>query len=157
VNARIDDGFAEDGGAPCASAAHGPEAALTVLRPLGAAASRWILPLLSLVVPVLVTVSLSYRQTIAAYPDAGGSYPVTRKNLGEWAGLVAAAALFVDYLLNVAVGISAGVGALVSAVPALLPRTLPLTLGILVVITLVELRGPRQSGSPSRRAPTVRP
>ena len=89
---------------------------------------------------------LSYWQTIAAYPSNGGCYTVARENLGEGAGLLAAAALMVDYMLNVAVGISAGVGALTSAVPALQHFTLPLCLAILAAITLVNLRGTKESG-----------
>lgn len=83
---------------------------------------------------------------IAAYPSNGGSYTVARENLGTNAGLLAAAALMVDYMLNVAVGISAGVGALTSAVPALHADTLPLCLAILVAITAVNLRGTKESG-----------
>jgi len=95
---------------------------------------------------LLVILFLSYWQTIAAYPSNGGCYTVARENLGEDAGLLAAAALMVDYMLNVAVGISAGVGALTSAMPALHHYTLPLCLGILVAITLVNLRGTKESG-----------
>src|SRR5262249_29642847 len=84
--------------------------------------------------------------TIAAYPGGGGSYTVARKNLGERAGLLAAAALLVDYILNVAVGISAGIGALVSAIPGLHEHILGLCLMTLALITLVNLRGVRESG-----------
>jgi amino acid transporter len=91
-------------------------------------------------------VYLSYRQTIAAYPSGGGSYTVARHNLGRQAALLAGAALALDYVLNVAVGISAGVGALVSAIPSLLPHTLALCLAVLVLLTLVNLRGVRESG-----------
>jgi amino acid transporter len=94
-----------------------------------------------------VIVYISYLQTISAYPGGGGSYTVARENLGPRAGLLAAAALIVDYILVVAVGISAGVGALVSAVPSLQPHTLTICLGILVVITLVNLRGVRETGN----------
>src|SRR5260370_29684641 len=107
------------------SAAYGPEAALTVLLPLGAAGLTLIFPITAAIVILLGIVYVSYRQTIAAYPQGGGSYTVARENLGTNAGLVAAAALMTDYVLNVAVGISAGVGALISAVPALQPYTLP--------------------------------
>jgi amino acid transporter len=93
------------------SAAYGPEAALTVLLPLGAAGLTFILPLTVAIVILLGIVYVSYRQTIAAYPNGGGSYTVARENLGANASLLAAAALMTDYLLNVAVGISAGVGA----------------------------------------------
>jgi amino acid transporter len=128
------------------SAAYGPEAALTMLRPLGMAGIALILPLSTAIVVLLAIVYFSYRQTIAAYPGGGGSYTVAKENLGERAGLLAAAALMIDYLLNVAVGISAGVGALVSAIPSLQPKTLPLCLLILVLLTLVNLRGVREAG-----------
>jgi amino acid transporter len=129
------------------SAAYGPEAALTILRPLGLAGLALILPLSTAIVVLLVIVYLSYRQTIAAYPSGGGSYTVAKENLGTRVGLLAAAALMIDYLLNVAVGISAGVGALVSAVPSLQPETLLLCLLILVVLTIVNLRGVREAGA----------
>src|ERR1700726_586405 len=99
------------------SAAYGPEAALTILLPLALIGLRYIVPLTGAVIVLLVIVYFSYRQTIAAYPQGGGSYTVAKENLGEGAGLLAASALMIDYLLNVAVGISAGIGALVSAVP----------------------------------------
>jgi amino acid transporter len=90
---------------------------------------------------------LVYRQTIAAYPNGGGSYTVARENLGTKASLVAAAALMTDYVLNVAVGISAGVGALISAIPALEPYALPLCLVILIVLTFVNMRGIGEAGT----------
>ena len=126
------------------SAAYGPEAALTVLLPMGAAGAFYILPITAAICALLAIVYLSYRQTIAAYPSGGGSYTVAHENLGLGAGLLAAAALMIDYLLNVAVGISAGVGAIISAVPALLPHTLTLCLMILLVLTIVNLRGTRE-------------
>ncbi len=128
------------------SAAYGPEAALTLLIPLGAAGIAYILPVSFSIITLLVIVYFSYRQTIAAYPGGGGSYTVARQNIGPFAGLLAAAALMIDYVLTVAVGISAGVGALVSAVPKLLPHTLVMCVGILVVITIVNLRGVRETG-----------
>src|SRR5207302_11057851 len=129
-----------------ASAAYGPEAALTLLIPLGAAGLVFIGPISALIIVLLLVVYFSYRQTIAAYPQGGGSYTVAKENLGVTAGLLAAAALLLDYVLVVAVGISAGVGALISAVPALQPYTLWLCLAILVFITVVNLRGVRESG-----------
>ncbi|HKV39642.1 MAG TPA: APC family permease, partial [Blastocatellia bacterium] len=89
---------------------------------------------------------VSYRQTIEAYPAGGGSYTVAKTNLGTGAGLLAGAALILDYILNVAVGISAGVGALISAVPRLHSYTLVICLLLLALITLVNLRGARESG-----------
>src|SRR5580700_8491140 len=128
------------------SAAYGPEAALSLLIPLGLAGVHYIIPVSAAIITLLVIVYFSYRQTIAAYPSGGGSYTVARANLGPGASLLAAAALLADYILTAAVGISAGVGALVSAVPSLLPHTVSLCVGILVVITLLNLRGLRDAG-----------
>ncbi|HLW68379.1 MAG TPA: APC family permease [Gemmataceae bacterium] len=128
------------------SAAYGPEAALTLLIPLGAAGLAYIGPISALIIALLMIVYFSYRQTIAAYPHGGGSYTVAKENLGTTAGLLAAAALMLDYVLTVAVGISAGVGALISAVPVLQPYTLVLCLAILALIVMVNLRGVRESG-----------
>jgi len=129
------------------SAAYGPEAALSLLIPLGLLGVRYIVPISAAIITLLVIVYFSYRQTIAAYPSGGGSYTVARFNLGAPASLLAAAALLADYILTAAVGISAGVGALVSAVPSLLPHTVSLCVGILVVITILNLRGVREAGS----------
>ncbi len=128
------------------SAAYGPEAALTLLIPLGAAGPGYIGPISALIIALLLVVYFSYRQTITAYPHGGGSYTVAKDNLGTTAGLLAAAALLLDYVLVVAVGISAGVGALISAAPDLQPYTLWLCLAILTLITVVNLRGVRESG-----------
>jgi amino acid transporter len=128
------------------SAAYGPEAALTLLIPLGAAGIAYIVPISTSIIVLLAIVYFSYRQTIQAYPGGGGSYTVARQNLGVSAGLLAAAALMIDYVLVVAVGISAGVGALVSAAPRLQPWTLWLCLVILAIISLVNLRGVRETG-----------
>jgi amino acid transporter len=128
------------------SSAYGPEAALTLLIPLGAAGLHSIGPISTLIIVLLLIVYFSYRQTISAYPTGGGSYTVAKENLGTGFGLLAAAALLLDYVLVVAVGISAGVGALVSALPALQPHTLAICLAILALITVVNLRGVRESG-----------
>lgn len=128
------------------SAAYGPEAALTLLIPLGALGLAYIGPISAVIIMLLAIVYVSYRQTIAAYPHGGGSYTVAKENLGQAPGLLAAAALMLDYVLTVAVGISAGVGALVSAVPILQPYILPLCLAILALIAIVNLRGVRESG-----------
>ena len=129
------------------SAAYGPEAALTILLPLGLAGAHYVLPLTGAIIILLLIVYFSYRQTIAAYPNGGGSYTVARENLGSGAGLLAAAALMIDYLLNVAVGISAGIGALVSAMPWLQRYTLAMCLAVLIILTIVNLRGVREAGS----------
>jgi amino acid transporter len=128
------------------SSAYGPEAALTVLLPLGALGLRCFGPIILVILGLLTMLYFSYRQTIAAYPMGGGSYTVAKENLGVWMGLLAAAALLLDYILNVAVGISAGIGALVSAVPGLHGHILALCLVTLALITLVNLRGIRESG-----------
>jgi amino acid transporter len=128
------------------SAAYGPEAALSLLIPLGMLGVQYIIPISAAIITLLVIVYFSYRQTIAAYPSGGGSYTVARFSLGSGSGLLAAAALLTDYILTAAVGISAGVGALVSAVPSLLPHTVALCVGILVVITILNLRGVRDAG-----------
>jgi len=128
------------------SAAYGPEAALSLLIPLGLIGVRYIMPISAAIITLLVIVYFSYRQTIGAYPSGGGSYTVARFNLGPFAGLLAAAALLADYILTAAVGISAGVGALVSAVPSLLPHTVSLCVGILIVIAILNLRGVRDAG-----------
>ena len=128
------------------SAAYGPEAALTLLLPLGLAGVHYIVEIITAIIILLLIVFLSYRQTIDAYPTGGGSYTVASENLGDGAGLLAAAALMIDYVLTAAVGISAGVGALISAAPGLQPHTLALCLAILLLLTLVNLRGVRDTG-----------
>jgi amino acid transporter len=128
------------------SAAYGPEAALTLLIPLGIMGVHYIVPVSSAIVALLVIVYFSYRQTIEAYPQGGGSYTVASQNLGEGAGLLAAAALMIDYVLTAAVGISAGVGALISAAPSLQPHTLGLCLLVLLILTIVNMRGVHDTG-----------
>ena len=113
------------------SAAYGPEAMLTVLAVVGAAGLGAVGPITWVILGLLAILFFSYWQTIAAYPSNGGAYTVARENLGSNAGLLAAAALMVDYMLNVAVGISAGIGALTSAIPALHAYTLWLCLAVL--------------------------
>ena len=107
---------------------------------------KYIVPVSVAIVILLAIVYVSYRQTIDAYPKGGGSYTVASQNLGEGAGLLAAAALMIDYILTAAVGISAGVGALISAVPSLQPHTLQLCLGVLVILTIVNMRGVHDTG-----------
>ncbi len=128
------------------SAAYGPEAALSLLIPLGLLGVRYIVPVSLAIITLLVIVFFSYLQTIAAYPTGGGSYTVARANLGAFAGLLAAAALLTDYILTAAVGISAGVGALISAVPSLQSHTVLLCISILLLITILNLRGMRDAG-----------
>jgi len=128
------------------SAAYGPEAALTLLIPLGLLGVKEIVPISLAILILLTIVYFSYRQTIDAYPHGGGSFTVASENLGDGAGLLAAAALMIDYVLTAAVGISAGVGALISAAPQLQPHTLAICLGILALLTLVNMRGVHDTG-----------
>ena len=100
-----------------------------------------------MIIALLAIVAISYRQTIPAYPNGGGSYIVAKENLGTVAGLVAAAALLIDYVLNVAVSIAAGVLNLASLFPILSPYIIALDVALVVLITLINLRGVRESGS----------
>ncbi|MHB2021702.1 MAG: APC family permease, partial [Candidatus Xenobia bacterium] len=129
------------------SSAYGAETAMIILLPLGVAGLRYVLPLEAIIVVLLAILCLSYLQTLGAYPTGGGSYIVARRNLGTNAGLIAAGALLVDYILTVAVGISAGVGAVVSAFPSLQPHIIGLCMGILVFITVINLRGVKETGA----------
>lgn len=129
------------------SAAYGPEQAMSLLVPLGLlGVQQHLLPIFSAILLLLTILYFSYRQTIEAYPNGGGSFTVASENLGDNAGLLAAAALMIDYVLTAAVGISAGVTALVSAVPSLHRHQLSLCLVILAVIVVVNLRGVKESG-----------
>jgi amino acid transporter len=129
------------------SAAYGPEAAMTLLIPLGVEGVEYGWRIIGAILILLTIVYFSYRQTIAAYPSGGGSYTVATENLGEKPGLLAAAALMIDYILTAAVGISAGVTALTSAVPHLQRHTLSICLTILVLLVLVNLRGVKDTGT----------
>ena len=131
---------------PLSSVAYATEQILLVLG-LGGLALLTLTPWLALaVVVLLVVVIASYRQTCHAYPNGGGAYAVSRRNLGVRAGLVAASALLVDYVLTVAVSVVAGVAAITSAVPALVPHAVALSLAFVVLLTVVNLRGVKESG-----------
>ncbi len=104
-------------------------------------------PIGLVIVSLLVIVAISYYQTISGYPSGGGSYIVARANMGDLPGLLAAAALLVDYLLNAAVSLTAGVAAIASTFPELWPYRVTLALAILVIITLINLRGLREAGT----------
>ncbi|MCQ9131472.1 APC family permease [Streptomyces hilarionis] len=124
-----------------ASVAYGPEAIVLVLAAAGARGLGFTLPVTLAIAGLLAVLVASYRQVIAAFPDGGGSYAVARTHLGDRAGLVAAASLVLDYVLNVAVAVTAGVAALTSAFPALYGDRLWLCLVVLALITGVNLRG----------------
>ena len=123
------------------SVAYGPEAIILVLAVAGAGALHLVLPITIAIVALLAILVFSYRQVIDAYPMGGGAYAVSRANFGATTSLVAAAALVVDYTLTVAVSIAAGVAGLESAFPSLDGVTVPLCLGILIFITVLNLRG----------------
>jgi amino acid transporter len=128
------------------SVAYATEEILRVLIVGGVAALHLALPIAALIAALLAIVAFSYRQTIHAYPGGGGAYIVSRENLGTQAALVAAGALLIDYTLTVAVSIAAGVAALTSAFPAMHVSRVALALGLLVVLTVGNLRGLRESG-----------
>jgi amino acid transporter len=129
------------------SAAYGPETALALLIPLGLMGIQYIVPIISAILLLLLIVYFSYRQTIAAYPGGGGSYTVATENLGNGAGLLAAAALMVDYILTAAVGISAGIEAVVSDQQWLEPHTLLLCVLVLGILAIVNMRGVKDTGA----------
>jgi amino acid transporter len=113
----------------------------------GAAGLAYSLPIGLVIVGILAAVALSYAQTLPAYPGGGGSYAVARDNLGQGIGLLAASCLLIDYVLTAAVSLTAGVAAIASAFPALWPYRIELALTFLVLITLANLRGLRESGT----------
>ncbi len=129
------------------STAYATEEILLVLVPLGAyAAFTDLVPISLVVVALLAIVVSSYRQTIRAYPNGGGSYVVSRENLGTLPSLVAGSSLLVDYILTVAVSVSAGTAAITSAFPGLAPYRVPIILGFILIMTLANLRGLKESG-----------
>jgi amino acid transporter len=131
---------------PLSSVAYATEQIVLVLG-LGGLALLGLTPWLGgAVVVLLVVVVASYRQTCDAYPNGGGAYAVSRDNLGEDAALVAASALLIDYVLTVAVSVVAGVAAITSAVPALGDHAVALSLGFVVLLTVVNMRGIKESG-----------
>jgi amino acid transporter len=131
---------------PLSSVAYATEQIILVLG-LGGLALLHLTPWLgAAVVLLLLIVVASYRQTCFAYPNGGGAYAVSRENLGEDASLVAASALLIDYVLTVAVSVVAGVAAVTSAVPALADQAVTLSLGAIALLTVVNLRGVKESG-----------
>jgi amino acid transporter len=135
--------FASD---PFSSVAYATEAALVVLAGASLTSLHLVLPISAAISALLAIVIASYRQTVRAYSTSGGSYVVARENLGTVPSLVAAAALLTDYVLTVAVSVAAGVLAIVSAVPSLAHLSLTLSIAAVCGITLVNLRGVRESG-----------
>jgi len=132
---------------PLSSNAYATEEILLMLSLGGLSLLRMTPWVAGAVVVLLVVVVLSYRQTCHAYPDGGGAYAVSRANLGRSAALVAASALLVDYVLTVAVSVAAGVANIVSAVPSLAPHVVILSVSLVVLLTLMNLRGTKESGT----------
>jgi amino acid transporter len=128
------------------STAYATDEILLVLAMGGAAYFSHSLPIAFTIVALLVIVTTSYQQTLHAYPKGGGAYIVSRDNLGDFPALAAGAALWTDYILTVAVSISAGVAQITSAFPALYAWRVPLALSFIAIMTLVNLRGVKESG-----------
>jgi amino acid transporter len=135
--------FASD---PLSSVAYATESALVVLLAASAGAAHLVLPISAAIAALLAIVVLSYRQTVRAYETSGGAYVVARDNLGRLPSLLAAAALLVDYVLTVAVSVAAGVLALTSTFPSLEAHKVSLSLACVVLLTIANLRGVRESG-----------
>ena len=129
------------------SVAYGPEASLAVLIAAGAAALSANLGIGLVTAALMLIVGYSYRQTIYAYPSGGGSYIVARDNLGVLPGLVAAAALLIDYVLTVSVSVASGIDAIAAAIPALVPAKLAIDLAAIVLIVIINLRGLHAAGT----------
>ncbi|HXH21343.1 MAG TPA: APC family permease [Dehalococcoidia bacterium] len=129
------------------SSAYATDEILITLAAAGTVSFSYALPLAGAIVVLLAIVAISYRQTIRAYPGGGGAFIVARENLGQFAGLTAAAALATDYVLTVAVSIAAGVLAVVSAFPYLEPLQIELALAFIAFITIANLRGIKESGT----------
>jgi len=129
------------------SSAYGPEEILIALVVVGSVALSVALPIAGAIVLLLAILTISYRQTIKAYPSGGGAYIVAHENLGQRPGLLAAAALFVDYNLTAAVSVAAGVAAITSAVPGLYDIRVPIGISVVALMTVGNLRGIRESGT----------
>lgn len=136
--------FASD---PLSSVAYAPEEIFLALSIAGLSAYHFAPWIAAVVIVVLLTVVASYRQNVQAYTSGGGDFEVSTTNLGSNPGLVVASALLVDYVLTVAVSVSAGVANVASAVPALAPHMVTTSLGVVAVLTLMNLRGVRESGT----------
>ncbi len=114
---------------------------------VGTGVFQLAIPISAAIALLLFILTISYRQTIFAYPDGGGAYTVSRDNFGPTAGMVAAAALLIDYVLTVSVSVSSGVAQLASAIPALLPFRAEVAIAIVIVVMIINLRGVKESGA----------
>ncbi len=129
------------------SVAYGPEAMMAILVLAGGSRLSLSLPIGGVLVVLMISVSLGYRQVIRAYPHGGGSYIVASNELGPNWGLLAGAGLILDYILTVAVSVAAGVAAVTSALPSLTPETVPIGLAMILLLVLANLRGVREAGA----------
>jgi amino acid transporter len=129
------------------SVAYGPEAMMAILVLAGSSELKLSLPIGAVLVVLMVSVGLGYRQVIRAYPHGGGSYIVASDSLSPTWGLVAGAGLILDYILTVAVSVAAGVAAITSAIPSVSPATVPIGLAVIAVLVLGNLRGVRAAGA----------
>lgn len=139
-------GLAVFAGDALSSVAYAPEEMLVILAAAGSAGMAYAFPIAVAVALLLAIVTISYQQTVHAYPDGGGAYNVTRDNLGVTASLVAGAALLIDYTLLAAVAVSSGTAQIVSAYPFLLSYRVPVAVGLLLAVMLANLRGVKESG-----------
>lgn len=140
-------GLAVFGADALSSIAYAPQETLVILAAAGAQAFGYAFPISIVITVLLAIVTISYQQTIHAYPNGGGAYTVARENLGVLAALVAGAALLTDYALLAAVAISSGVAQIVSAFPSLFPFRVALSVGLLILIAVANLRGVKESGN----------
>jgi amino acid transporter len=129
------------------SVAYGPEAMVAVLVLAAGGGLGLSLPIAGAIAFLMLATGVSYRQTIRAYPNGGGSYIVATDNLGRTAGLTAAAGLMTDYVLTVAISVASGIAAVTSAIPSVGPAAVPIGIGVIAVLLAVNLRGIRQAGS----------
>ncbi len=128
------------------STAYATDEILLVLAAAGAAAFAFSLPIAIAIIILLIIITVSYEQTIHAYPNGGGAYLVARDNLGAFPAQIAGAALLTDYILTVAVSISSGVAQITSAFPSLLEFRVEIALAFIAFMTLINLRGVKESG-----------
>jgi len=140
-------GLAVFGADALSSIAYAPQETLVILAAAGTQGFGYAFPISVIITVLLSIVTISYLQTIQAYPSGGGAYTVVKENLGEPAALVAGAALLTDYILLAAVTVAAGVAQIVSAFPDLFPFRVWLSVGLLVLIAIANLRGVKESGN----------
>jgi amino acid transporter len=140
-------GLAVFAGDALSSVAYAPQETLVILAAAGTAGFRYAFPIAVVVTVLLAIVTLSYQQTIHAYPNGGGAFIVARDNLGTIPALASGAALLIDYVLLAAVAVASGAAQIVSAYPALLPYRVVVAVGLIMFILLANLRGVKEAGA----------